>query len=153
MALSLLDRLTEANHSSSDLDPHSLQYVRALKQSLCRDLTDLLNTRRAAEDFDPSLEHATNSLLTFGVVDFTSLNLTSAVDRERVRCSVERAIRQFEPRLTGVTVALEEVNASNPVLRLYIEAAMKAGSSREPVSFTATLSRSSRRITVSGADS
>ena len=72
------------------------------KASLCRDLAALLNMRRAEEDFDRSYQEATNSLLTFGVADFTSLNLKNGIDQERVRRSMERAIRQFEPRLTRV---------------------------------------------------
>ena len=153
MHLSLLDRLTGNEDSrASDLDPDSLQYLRLLKESLCRDMSALLNTRRASEDFDPSFEQATNSLLTFGVVDFTSFNLTSGPDQERVRCSVERAIRQFEPRLTSVSVSIEEPTTVNPALHFNIDAALKIGAGREPVSFAAVLSRASRRIAVSGAE-
>ena len=51
-------------------------------------------------DFDPAYEQATNSLLSFGVTDFTAYNLKSGVDQELVRRSIERSIRLFEPRLT-----------------------------------------------------
>ncbi|MGA8030698.1 MAG: type VI secretion system baseplate subunit TssE [Bryobacteraceae bacterium] len=153
MAFSLLDQLTEPEGASrAKLHPDSLEYIRSLKASLCQDLNALLNTRRAEEDFDSSFDQATNSLLTFGIADFTSLNLTSGIDQERVRYSVERAIRQFEPRLTRVSVSLDEPNTANPVLRLHIEAILRIESRREAVSFSAALSRDSRRIAVSGAD-
>lgn len=152
MALSLLDRLTWSQGASRNLHPDSLEYLRSLKESLCRDLAALLNTRRADEDFDASYDQAANSLLTFGIADFTSLNLTSGIDQERLRYSIDRAIRQFEPRLAGVTVLLDEPNATSPVLRLHIDAILKLGSRREPVSFSAALSRDSRRLAVSGAD-
>jgi type VI secretion system protein ImpF len=153
MAFSLLDRLTWSHGTGSNLHPDSLEYIRFLKESLCRDLTALLNTRRAEEDFDPSYDEASNSLLSFGIADFTSLNLTSGVDQERLRYSVERAIRQFEPRLAGVSVSLDEPNTASPVLRLHIYAILKIGSRREAVSFSAALSRDSRRIAISGAGS
>ena len=153
MAFSLLDRLTQPEGASkAKLHPDSLESIRSLKRSLCRDLGALLNTRRAEEDFDPRFDEASNSLLTFGIADFTSLNLTSGVDQERLRRSVERAIRQFEPRLTQVSVSLAEPNTANPVLRLHIDAILRIESRREPVSFAAALSRDSRRIAVSGAD-
>ena len=53
----------------------SWEEMRQFKAALCRDLAALLNTRRAEQDFDPAFEQATNSLLTFGVADFTSFNL------------------------------------------------------------------------------
>src|SRR5437879_3693103 len=109
--LSILDRLTENKAPLT-----SWEEVRELKQSLCHGLAALLNTRRAQQDFDSSYEEATNSLLTFGVADFTSYNLKNAIEQERVRRSIERAIRQFEPRLARVTVTLEEPDPLRPVL-------------------------------------
>lgn len=126
--------------------------MRRFKEAVCRDLTALLNTRHI-EDFDGSFEESTKSLLTFGVIDFTAFNLTSEMDQERVRYSVERAIRQFEPRLTHLIVTLEQADSSNLILHLRIEAFLRNESRREPVSFGMTLHRDSRRIIVSGADS
>lgn len=149
MPLSLLDRLTEPEPENTQ----SLAYKRRLESSVCRDLTALLNTRRAEEDFDPAFEEATNSLLTFGVVDFTSFNLTSQVDQEHVRYSIERAIRRFEPRLTQVTVSLEHVEAASLILHLQIEAVLRNETRREPIVLGMTLQRDARRILVSGVSS
>jgi type VI secretion system protein ImpF len=146
MQPSLLDRLTETGGTSYDL-------ARRLKDSLLRDLTALLNTRRAEQDFDPIFEQATNSLLTFGVSDLTSYNLHGKIDQERVRQSVERAIRQFEPRLTDVTVTIEQPEPFHPVLMLRVEGVMQTGRALEAVTFEAALDRASRRIGFSGARS
>ena len=152
MPLSLLDRLIEPETEPHvHLDVRSLEYSRRLRDSVCRDLAALLNTRRAEQDFDPAFEETANSLLTFGISDFTSMNLTNGIEQETVRCSIERAIRKFEPRLSQVSVVLEEPDTANPILRLQIEALLRVGSWREPVSFDATLHRDSRRIAVSGA--
>jgi type VI secretion system protein ImpF len=115
-------------------------------------LTDLLNTRRADQDFDAGYEEATNSLLSFGIPDFTSYDLKNTIEQERVRCSIERAIRQFEPRLARVKVLLEKPDLVRPTLRFQVEAQLRDGADAEDVVFDATLQRDSRRIAVSGAD-
>ena len=150
MPLSLLDRLADPR---PDPHPQSLEYRRRVEAALCRDLTALLNTRRSEDHMDPAFEEASNSLLTFGVADFTSFNLTSEIDQERVRTSIERAIRRFEPRLTGVRVSLEQAEASNLILHLQIEATLRQDSRREPISLGMALHRDGRRILVSGESS
>jgi type VI secretion system protein ImpF len=138
--LSLLDRLTE---KEGPLDPWA---------GLCRDLAALLNTRRAGQDFDASYVQATNSLLCFGVVDFTAYNLKNELDQEHVRLSIERAIRQFEPRLSHVAVSMEEPDPLKPVLRFQISAMLRFENPGEPVLFDVTLHRDARRFSVSGAN-
>ncbi len=152
--LSIVDRLT-------DLDPDSKQEgrssswenMREFKASLCRDLASLLNTRRAENEIDPSYDEVNSSVLTFGIADFTSYNLKNGIEQERVRRSIERAIRQFEPRLTRVTVTLEPPDQLRPVLRFQISALLRIQPSAEPVLFDATLHRDSRRVAVSGTNS
>jgi type VI secretion system protein ImpF len=146
---SLLDRLIDLDPESQREAPlNSWEQARELRAALCRDLTVLLNTRRAAEDFDRRYEEATNSLLTFGILDFTSYNLKKAVEQEQLRRSIERAVRQFEPRLERVGVSIEEADPQRPYLRLQISAALR-GEAGEPVVFDAAAHRDSRRIAVS----
>src|SRR5689334_23285745 len=108
-SLSVLDRLMDqAPKSSVDAPQSPWEEMRQIKAALCRDLTALLNTRRGEPDFDAEFSEATNSILTFGVSDFTARNLKNRVDQDGVRLSLERAIRQFEPRITRVTVTVQE---------------------------------------------
>lgn len=132
MQPSFLDRLTE-----SDTDG-----------SFDRDLTALLNTRRQERAMDPAFEQASNSVLTFGVEDFTSYNLNSGVDQEYVRRSIERAIRQFEPRLTRAVVSLRQPEPFHPLLSLHVEAELQTGDGAEPVAMEGMLDRASRRIAI-----
>jgi type VI secretion system protein ImpF len=149
--LSLLDRLIDLD-PDSQREPLSSPWdeMREFRLALCRDLGALLNTRRAEEDFHPGYEEATNSLLTFGITDFTSYDLNSGLQQERVRRSIERAVRQFEPRLASVTVSIEEPDPLRPVLRFQIAAMLRISPAAEPVVFDVTLQRESRRIGVSG---
>jgi type VI secretion system protein ImpF len=153
MTLSLLDRLTDLEpDSQKEARSSHWEELRQSKASLCRDLAVLLNTRRAEKDFPAGYEEATNSLLSFGVVDFTAYDLKSGPDPERVRRSIERAIRQFEPRLTRVSVSIEEPDPLKPVLPLHIEAILRTGPADEPVNFDIALFRESRRLAVSGGN-
>ena len=132
MRSSLLDRLTDSDAESS----------------FDRDLAALLNARRQARYLDPAFEQTSNSVLTFGVEDFTSCNLNSTVDQERVRRSIERAIRQFEPRLARAVVSLAQPEPFHPVLSLRVEAEIESGEGAEPISIEGALDRASRRITI-----
>jgi type VI secretion system protein ImpF len=153
VTLSILDRLTDLEPDSKrEARSSNWENMRELKASLCRDLGFLLNTRRAEDDIDPRYEDACNSLLTFGVADFTSYNLKNGIEQERVRRSIERAIRLFEPRLTRVTVTTEPPDALRPVLRFQIAALLRIQPAAEGVVFDASLHRDSRRIAVTGAD-
>jgi type VI secretion system protein ImpF len=152
--LSILDRLTDLQPDSKKEAPSShWEQMRELKAALCADLSALLNTRRAETDFDSGFQEASNSLLTFGVADFTAYNLKNGIEQERVRRSIERAIRRFEPRLTRVSVSMDEPDPLKPVLRFQISAMLRTGHSGEPILFDLTLHRDSRRIAVSGASS
>ena len=144
-APSLLDRLIDLDPESQREAPlSSWERARKFRAALRRDLTALLNTRRAAEDFDRRYEEATNSLLTFGILDFTSYNLKKAVEREQLRRSIEQAIRQFEPRLERVEVSIKQADPQKPLLGLQISAALRSEAG-EPVVFEATVERDSRR--------
>lgn len=149
IALSLLDRLT-----TDSLQRRSGRgdRMRELKASLCRDLTGLLNTRRAEQDFDPAYEESANSILTFGIMDFTAFNLRNRIDQETVRLSIERSIRRFEPRLTNVSVTVEDTDPARPMLRFEISAVIRINSYSEDVRFDAALYRDSRRVSVSGGN-
>jgi len=76
----------------------------------------------------------------------------NGIEQERVRRSIERAIRLFEPRLTRVTVTLEPLDPLRPLLRFQISALLRMQPG-ESIAFDATLYRDSRRIAVAGAGS
>src|SRR3954462_13979932 len=105
MQFSLLDRLTRSDLPPADRPVFRSDADRQMRSYLLQDLTELLNTHRAEDVVDPVYEEASKSILNFGLSDFVSSNLNSSIDQERVRQSIERAVRAFEPRLSNVTVA------------------------------------------------
>jgi type VI secretion system protein ImpF len=150
LELSFIDRLVDTKGAKRMAN--AWEHARELRATLCRDLSDLLNTRRAERDFDASFDEATNSILSYGIPDFTQYDLKNTAEQERVRISIERAVRQFEPRLTRVKVTLEPPNPVNPTLRFQIEAQLRDENDTEDVLFDATVQRESRRISVSGVE-
>jgi type VI secretion system protein ImpF len=150
MSPSLLDRLIDLNPGAQREAPETAwQQARNFQAALARDLTALLNTRRATADFDPVYEESAKSLLSFGIVDFTAYDLKKGAGPEQLRRSIERAIRQFEPRLDRVTVSMEEAGPTDSILRYQIAAVLRT-EAQEPVIFETTLHRDSRRLAVMG---
>ena len=69
-------------------------------------------------DFDPDYKETTNSLLTFGIADFTSFNLKNGIEQEQVRL-FDRARHPAVRAAPGAasTVTMEEPDPLRPVLR------------------------------------
>lgn len=148
---SLLDRLTDhAPHSRTENPLSRLQALRALKASLWRDLSALLNTKRREEEIGEEFTEANRSLLGYGLPDFSSYSLKSPSDQNRLRRALEAAIRRFEPRLEKVTVTLEAPFETDPSLRFRVDAMLRLEPAPEPVSFETLLQPESRRFVVMG---
>ena len=112
VTLSILDRLTDLDPDSKrEARSNSWEDLRACKASLCRDLAAILNTRRAEDEIDPKFEEVNNSLLTFGVTDFTSYNLLNGIEQERVRLAERESERAALLRHIGQVRALPREGA------------------------------------------
>ena len=143
--LSLFDRLTdEKPRLSVEVPLNDWERMTALKQGVARDLTNLLNTRISEKDIPEEFVEVRQSILAYGVHDYTM----SPVDKESIRRSLERSIRTFEPRLTRVQVQWLESQSSVVELHYRISAVLKADLGNEPVMFDASLPMETRRFRV-----
>ena len=79
--------------------PSRAESVRELKRAVQRDLEILLNSRNPFSDLSTAFQEAGHSVLTYGLPDFSSLNVASPADQNRLRQMIENTIRVFEPRL------------------------------------------------------
>jgi type VI secretion system protein ImpF len=93
--LPLFERLVE------DADAW-LQGEDALRQSVARELSRLLNARSSLTM--DAFAASDGTVLEYGLPDFSDLSLRSAPDRRTIVASVCRAIEMFEPRLQDVKV-------------------------------------------------
>src|SRR5262245_10406087 len=95
---SILDRLIDDNPDVQQEPPAGRhQVLRELRESVRRDLETLLNTRIRPVDVPANLAHLKQSLVNFGVPDFTGMPLSAAEDREAFAKRLEKIIKDFEP--------------------------------------------------------
>jgi type VI secretion system protein ImpF len=149
---SVVDRLLDDAPGESQerpLDWH--EQIRALKESVGRDLEALLNTRqeRLAE-LPEGLGEVSHSLMTYGLPDFSSLNLSSPADCSKVRRAIEVAVERFEPRLAKVRVLMDDPKNFDSGLRFRIEALLRVEPAPEPVTFDAVLQPATQEYDVQG---
>jgi type VI secretion system protein ImpF len=110
-----------------------------VKQSVRRDLEWLLNTRQEITYVAPEMKELINSVATYGLKDFSTANIKSPSDRNRLRQAIETAVKTFEPRLEHVAVNLEQMHDGERVLRFRISARLRVEPQPEPVTFDTTL--------------
>jgi len=149
---SVLDRLLDHEPDKRVEAPKSRhQILRELKQSVRRDLENLLNTRWRCVSWPPNLDELELSIVNYGIPDFTSANMGASVDRERLRRIIEQVVRRFEPRFKSVKVALlDNADETDRTLRFRIDALLYAEPAPEPVVFDSQLEPSTSDFTVKG---
>lgn len=148
---SVLDRLIDSEpRASSEPPSYRTQSARELKESLRRDLEWLLNARRTPVPAPPGAVELSRSVYNFGLPDFTNHSLKSVEDKRRLAQTIEAAVLNFEPRLTGVTVKVHELTPTSRVLKFHIEALMRMDPAPERVFFDARLELSTSQYKVEG---
>lgn len=124
--LPLFERLVE------DADAW-LQGEDALRQSVARELSRLLNARsNLTMDAFAACE---GSVLAYGLPDFSDLSLRSAPDRRSIVAAVARAIELFEPRLQDVKVEFRFPAGDDQPPLLAVDGTLRVDRSVEHVFF------------------
>jgi type VI secretion system protein ImpF len=141
---SVLDRLLDADPESQVEPPQSrAQLLRELKQSVRRDLENLLNTRICLYPVPDDLPELKTSVLNYGIPDFTGLSMGSREQRDRLREMVEDAILRFETRFISVRVEVatgaSSARATDRTIHFRIEGLLYAEPAPEPVTFDSQL--------------
>jgi type VI secretion system protein ImpF len=138
---SLFDRLLDDDPGNSREPAKSRrQVLRELKESVSRDLENLLNTRQRWSELPEPLIELQKSLVNYGIPDFTGVNMSIPSERERLRAIIERVIAQFEPRFRSVRVRLlENTEAFDRTLRFRIDGLLEVDPAPEPVVFDSQL--------------
>lgn len=125
--------------------------VGGLKKAVSRDIESLLNTRRELQEgAPPGYIEVNNSLLMFGLPDFTSFSLLNSRDTRRICRAVEEALSKFEPRLKSVRVSLKPTQQFDPALHFRIDALLRMDPALTPVTFDAALQISTSAYRVRG---
>lgn len=138
---SVLDRLIDDAPDEQREAPQSRsQVLRELRNSVRRDLENLLNTRRRHGTLPADARELDRSLVTYGVPDLKAFNVTSEEGRRQLVEVLQRVVRQFEPRFKSVRVQLlDNVEPLDRTLRFRVDALLHAEPAPEPVIFDSML--------------
>jgi len=153
LRLSLLELLKDdPSRSSQQRPPTWSENLRDLKKSVCDNLNMVLNTRRRDDPAPPEFEHCENSMLSYGLPDFTSFTVADDEALEFLGAAIGRAIRRFEPRLTGISVVTEsrDPKKRNGTVHYRIDAWLRIEPVPEPVAFDTALESSKWHFLVTG---
>ncbi|WP_010585389.1 type VI secretion system baseplate subunit TssE [Schlesneria paludicola] len=142
---SLLDRLIDEDpERTSDPLWRGSYRLEELREHVRRDLEFLLNTRHGRYDLLNQPCELSVSSLSYGLPDFTGVIGGGMEYNERVRLTVERAIRDFEPRLRNVRVEVRKPEFEyDRNMHLTIHAMLSVDPILEHVTFDTTVEASS----------
>jgi type VI secretion system protein ImpF len=148
--LPLLDRLVDAEPEEiSDRPLSAGAAMDRLRSSICRDLEELLNTRRRWRSWDPALSQLDHSLVGYGLPDFASGAFNDPRRREELRQLIDTCVRRFEPRIVDLKVTLTETTDKvSGTLRLRIDALVRAEPAPEPIAFDTLVDLVTKNVTI-----
>lgn len=146
LVASLLDRLCD-DEPDKQHEPE-LKHgaaVGMIRQQVCRDLQNLLNSRwMLSPDVEqhPELE---DSLLSYGLPDLQSYEVRGDREHAGLQKMIEDTIRRFEPRLQQVRVtaatreqSVQRGRAGERAVAFEIEAVLVVEPLRDPIVFSST---------------
>ena len=147
---SVLDRLLDDQPDATEETPQSQNQVLAeLRQSIRRDLENLLNTRMRCETRPADLRELERSVVAYGIPDISAAQLQSEALRRRYLREIEDAIRRFEPRFKSVRVLpVENSDYLDRTLRFRIDAEMYAFPAPEPIVFDSSMEPTTGEFTI-----
>lgn len=139
--LSILDRLTDDEPAVRTEAPITREKsLRMMRAAVQRDLEALLNTIRIAEKVPETYTELRDSLWLYGLPDINSISLQNQQDEERLLRGLERAIQQFEPRLSRVRVtSYDRILKSRQMVEFHVEAMLMIEPAPERIAFDTIL--------------
>ena len=151
---SVLDRLLDDDPGVSREPPRGRdQVLREIKESVRRDLENLLNTRRRLFAWPPELKELDRSVVGYGIPDLAGGALGAARASEEFCRLLQTVLRQYEPRFTSVEVRpLANAEPLDRTLRFRIDALLIADPAPEPIVFDSTLKPATGDFEVKGVD-
>ena len=108
-------------HLKKDRKSHQQMSERELHEEIRSNLESILNTRSEMIFIQASLVCLEESLLTYGIEDFSRGYLGNQKSQARLYVQIKRAIERFEPRLQKVSVTPMDADSElDRILKLRI---------------------------------
>lgn len=147
---SILDRLIDNEPNLAEnpqVDQH--QQLKELRNSVLRDLINLLNTRIRIIQPDDEYRELNLSLLNYGLPDLATVNISDKIKRKAFTERLESLLMNFESRFKSVSVNyLENADILDRTLRFRIDATLYADPSPEIVIFDSVLDPVSHSVNI-----
>ena len=147
---SILDRLFDNDLDNNvEVDPDQHQKLKDLRNSVRRDLENLLNTRFRMIEPPDEYNELKKSLLNYGLPDLATVNISDNEKRKKFIRHLESILIEFEPRFKTVKVTyMENTDSLDRTLRFRIDATLYADPSPEIVVFDSILEPVTRNVNV-----
>jgi type VI secretion system protein ImpF len=152
---SVMDRLIAGETGAGSRGVYEYIGVRELRDSIARDLEWLLNSKFTEFLELEKFPEAKNSILTYGVPDFSTFSWRSSGDAALIARTLEETIRRFEPRLLPRSIRVEPLpngDIDDFTLGFRINAVLNVDPIRESVSFDTAIDFESTAVHVKGGD-
>lgn len=148
--LSVLDRLLDDDPTNSSEElPDDAEKLRIIQRSVRRDLEDLLNTRYRCVSWPPEFNEIDNSLINYGIPDFTAASLNAADESDFMVAAIRQAITFFEPRLINLKVSsVENDDQYDRTFRFKIEATLIVEGGEQRVQFNSSMETSTGQFDI-----
>lgn len=147
---SILDRLFDDEPTSQvEAEKDKYQRLKALRNSVRRDLENLLNTRFRMIEPPAELRQLDHSLLNYGLPDLATINIKDIESGKNFTRKLENILRRYEPRFKSIKVSyLENEDKVDRTLRFRIDATLYADPAPEIVVFDSVLEPVSRTVNI-----
>ncbi|MBI3560594.1 MAG: type VI secretion system baseplate subunit TssE [Gammaproteobacteria bacterium] len=147
---SVLDRLIDNDpQNQSEVDVGRQQQSKQLRDSVKRDLENLLNTRFSVTSPPEELTQLEKSLFNYGLPDLATLNILNIHARNEFSLRLERVLAEYEPRFKSIKVNyIENKDKADRTLRFRIDAVIYADPLPEMVVFDSVLESITRMVTI-----
>jgi len=147
---SILDRLMDDEpHIQIEQDKNRNQYLRELRNSVKRDLENLLNTRFRMQSPPDELKEVEFSILNYGLPDLATVNIADIEKKRAFTKNLEKTLRTFEPRFKSVKVIhIDNKDSTDRTLRFRIDATLHADPAPEIIIFDSVLDPVFRTVKV-----
>ncbi|MEO0443309.1 MAG: type VI secretion system baseplate subunit TssE [Pseudomonadota bacterium] len=150
MRASILDRLIDNEpHLNSEAEQNKHQQLSGLRNSIRRDLENLLNTRCRIVEPPSDCTELANSQLNYGLPDLATINIADVDKKKQFTAKLESIIKTFEPRFKSVKVCyLDNAKSTDHTVRFRIDATIYADPVPESIIFDSALEPISRTVSV-----
>ena len=147
---SILDRLLDDEpHIQVEADKNRHQHLRELRNSVKRDLENLLNTRYRMVEPPEEFTQLELSLLNYGLPDLATVNIADTEKKRNFTRHLEKILRDYEPRFKTVKVNhVDNKDNTDRTLRFRIDATLYADPAPEIEIFDSVLDPVSRTVNV-----